>query len=56
MSKLFLASVLLSSAALWDPAQVVSYLRPPAQYVGEILRDTLNIKHVLPGFMRTDRR
>jgi hypothetical protein len=55
MSKLILAFVLLSSAALWDPAQVVSHLGPPAQHVGEILRDTLNIKHVLPGFVRTDR-
>jgi hypothetical protein len=56
MSKLIFACVMLSSASLLEPAQVASYLGPRAQHVGEILRDTLNIKHVLPGFVRMDRR
>ena len=56
MSKLIFACVLLSSAALWDPHQVVSYLGPQAQYVGGILRNALDIKHVLPGLTRVDKR
>ena len=56
MSKLIFASALLSSAALWEPSQVASIVGPPAQYVGGVLRDVLNIRHVLPSFVRMDRR
>ena len=56
MSKLIFACVMLSSASLLDPAQVVNFFGPSAHTIGSKLRNALDFDTLMPGLKRRDHR
>jgi hypothetical protein len=56
MSKLFLALVIVASAAICDPPRVLAWAGPQAQAVGWKIKTALGIDRFLPNFSSTWKR
>ena len=56
MSKLIFACLMLSSASLLEPTQVVNVLGPSVQSIAGTLRSAFDFNSIMPAFKRYDKR